>query len=94
MDNCEFVHVKTELEIKEENKVQRREIQKQENEEKRAHTYIVRTWTDNTGKFSVDAEFNGMSFGKVQLKKNDGKIIKIDLEKLSDEDREWIKTEK
>jgi hypothetical protein len=50
----------------------------------------TRTWTDAAGKYSVVAEFSGMSSDVVLLRKADGKTIKIPLDKLSDADREWI----
>ena len=51
----------------------------------------VRTWTSADGKFSTEAEFGGMAFGKVKLRKADGTIVTVDSAKLSDEDQEWIK---
>lgn len=46
-----------------------------------------RRWSDASGKFSVDAEFIGMSGNEVELKKTDGKIIKIPLDKLASADQ-------
>ncbi len=51
----------------------------------------ARTWTDTTGKFSVEAEFVDVSEGKVRLKGADGKTIHIPLERLSAGDREFVK---
>jgi hypothetical protein len=50
-----------------------------------------RTWTDASGKHKTEAQFNGMAFGKVKLLKRNGGEITIPLEKLSDNDKEWIK---
>jgi hypothetical protein len=50
-----------------------------------------RTWTDLSGQFKVEAEFKGMANGVVRLKKRDGSIKKIPLEKLSKEDQDWIR---
>ncbi len=50
----------------------------------------MRTWTDSTGKHQTEAEFVSMSMGKVKLKKVDGTIIQLDMEKLSEDDRGWI----
>lgn len=50
----------------------------------------LRTWRDASGQFNIEAEFRGMSFGSVKLKKQDGKLINVPLEKLSDEDKKWI----
>lgn len=52
---------------------------------------ISRTWKDAAGKFSTEATFNGIA-GKtdVFLKKTDGKVVKVSIEKLSDEDKAWL----
>ncbi len=48
-----------------------------------------RTWTDDTGKFSVKAEFVAIKQGKVQLKRADnGQLIEVPLDRLSQADRE------
>lgn len=52
---------------------------------------IVRTWTDSTGQFKIDAEFAGYAAGTVKLKKADGSIITLPMEKLSQEDQDWIR---
>ena len=53
----------------------------------------ARTWTDVTGKFRVDAVFDGLVDGKVRLIKSDGKLLQLPLEKLSIGDQELIKRE-
>ena len=53
---------------------------------------LARTWTDSTGKHTVEAEFIDMKDGKVRLKKEDGKTITIPIEKLSDEDQQFVKS--
>ena len=50
-----------------------------------------RTWTDSTGQHKVEAKFSGAAFGTVKLTKRDGTAVKVPFDKLSDEDREWIK---
>ncbi len=52
---------------------------------------VPRTWKDVAGKFSTEATFNGIA-GKtdVFLKKADGKVVKVPIEKLSDEDKAWL----
>jgi hypothetical protein len=50
-----------------------------------------RTWQDASGKFSVEAEFAGYGLGKVSLKNADGTKISVPLEKLSQQDQEWIR---
>jgi hypothetical protein len=49
-----------------------------------------RTWTDSTGKHETEAKFGGVMQGKGGLIKRDGSTIQVPLEKLSDEDQEWI----
>ena len=48
----------------------------------------LRMWTNDTGKFKVEARFGGLEEGKVTLIKTDGSTISIPLEKLSEADRE------
>ncbi len=50
----------------------------------------VRVWTDNTGKHSISADFYGMIGDVVKLRKADGSIIAIKLERLSEKDKKWI----
>jgi len=61
---------------------------KQEAERLAADT---RVWKDASGKFSVEAQYAGLLSGKVRLRKADGQEIVIELMKLSDADREWLK---
>jgi hypothetical protein len=51
----------------------------------------LRTWTDKTGNFTTKAEFVDVSDGKVTLRKPDGTPLVVSLEKLSEEDQEWIR---
>ena len=50
-----------------------------------------RTWTDSTGKFTMEAKFRGVIAGKVRLEKADGKTLSIPIKQLSKEDQEWIR---
>jgi len=52
----------------------------------------MRTWTDASGQHKVEARFRGVSDGKVQLRKSDGKDLVLPLEKLSSADQEWIRS--
>ncbi|MGA2257530.1 MAG: SUMF1/EgtB/PvdO family nonheme iron enzyme [Thermoguttaceae bacterium] len=54
-------------------------------------THQLRTWTDSTGKYTIQAEFVDSKDGKVRLKKQDGKEVTIPVEKLSDADREFVR---
>ncbi|MCL2743847.1 MAG: SHD1 domain-containing protein, partial [Planctomycetaceae bacterium] len=49
-----------------------------------------RTWTDDTGKFKIEAKLQRVEDDKVFLEKSDGKISSIPLAKLSKEDREYL----
>ena len=53
-----------------------------------------KTVQDSTGKFKVDAAFDGMVDGKVQLKKRDGSTVLVPLEKLSAADQDWAKQQR
>lgn len=53
-------------------------------------TRPVRTWTDASGKFSVKASFDGSAMGKVKLRKEDGSVVEVDLDKLSADDQKYI----
>lgn len=51
----------------------------------------VRTWSDTTGKFSVEATFVSENSGTVTLRKQDGSEVKLPAVKLSTADQSWIK---
>ena len=53
-----------------------------------------RTWTDSSGERKIEAKYGGVIAGKVKLTKRDGSTVQVPLEKLSDEDQEWIKNRK
>lgn len=53
-----------------------------------------RTWTDKTGKFKTEAVFVDFKEDSVRLKKKDGSIISVPIEKLSKADQEWLMKEK
>ena len=48
-----------------------------------------RTWTDSTGKYTVEAEFAGMEAGKVSLRKADGAVAVVPVKRLGEADREY-----
>ncbi len=50
----------------------------------------ARKWSDNTGKFSVEAEFVAVEDGKVRLKKANDKIITVPIARLSGADRRYL----
>jgi hypothetical protein len=49
-----------------------------------------RTWTSTAGT-SLDAEFVSMANGEVKLRKEDGSVLPVPLDKLSESDRQWVK---
>jgi peroxiredoxin len=53
-----------------------------------------RTWTDSTGKHKVAAKFRGVINKNVKLECDDGRVINLPLEKLSDDDQAYIKKRK
>jgi hypothetical protein len=53
----------------------------------------VRTWTDDTGKHTVQASFVALETDQVTLQKADGKEITLPLARLSKNDQQLAKTE-
>ena len=51
----------------------------------------LRTWTDRSGKFSIEAEFVGVKDGKVRLRKDNGAERSIAIKKLSEADRKFVR---
>jgi WD40 repeat protein len=51
----------------------------------------LHTWVDVTGKYKTEATFLRLADGKVELKKADGSIAKVPLDKLSAADQELAK---
>jgi SLA1 homology domain 1, SHD1 len=52
---------------------------------------LYRTWTDATGKFTIEAQFIDFKGGKAQLKKKDGSTIELPTGKLSQADQDFIR---
>ncbi|EME49246.1 hypothetical protein DOTSEDRAFT_68123 [Dothistroma septosporum NZE10] len=50
----------------------------------------VRTWTDRTGSFKVEAEFIGLREGKIHLHKMNGVKIAVPVSKMAVEDLEYV----
>jgi len=57
-----------------------------------ASPVAARKWTDNTGKFSVEAELVEVKDDQVVLQKTNGKVITLPVAKLSEADREYLKS--
>jgi transglutaminase-like putative cysteine protease len=51
---------------------------------------LARTWTDSTAAHTIDAEFVDFKAGKVRLKKADGKIVTVAIERLSKADQAFV----
>lgn len=51
----------------------------------------VRTWTDASGNFQVEATFVALESGAIKLQKQDGRTIRVELERLSQTDREYVR---
>ncbi len=56
-----------------------------------ADTSAMRTWHDATRSFAVEAKLLSCQDGKVTLQRKDGRKITLSLEKLCDEDQEFVK---
>ena len=50
----------------------------------------MRFWTDATGKYRAKATLEAVEDGKVKLRKEDGTIVEVPIEKLSALDRRWL----
>ena len=57
-----------------------------------AYPASARKWTDKTGNFSVEADLVHVKDGKAILKKTDGKVIAVPLDRLSAADRRYLAT--
>ena len=50
----------------------------------------VRTWTDRSGSFKVDAEFLGLKDGKIHMHKTNGVKIAVAVSRMSSDDIEYV----
>jgi len=51
----------------------------------------LRPWTDASGQHRTDATFVSMAEGQVRLRRRDGTVVTLPLEKLSPADQEWVR---
>ena len=58
----------------------------------KAASMPMREWASKDGKFKTKAKYVSKGGPKVTLEKEDGKQVTIDLDKLSDEDNEYVKS--
>jgi hypothetical protein len=54
----------------------------------------MRTWSDASGKFKLEASLVSVKGEMVTLKQKDGRLFQVSLKKLCKEDQEFIQTEK
>ncbi len=54
----------------------------------------AREWKDQTGKYSVEAQFVELKDGEVHIRKDDGKVIVVPLEKLCLADQRYVEQQK
>ena len=52
----------------------------------------MRTWKDDTGEFSVEASFEELTSAGVRLKRREGAVVTVPLQRLSSESREFLGT--
>jgi len=52
----------------------------------------ARQWTDSTGVFTIEAELIEVSGGNVRLRKADGQIVTVPLDRLSAADRDYVRS--
>jgi hypothetical protein len=50
----------------------------------------LRVWADSTGQHKIEAEFVEVAEGKVTLRKKDGSLAVLPLERLSEEDQDFL----
>ncbi|MCY2986742.1 MAG: SHD1 domain-containing protein [Planctomycetota bacterium] len=54
-------------------------------------TAFARTWTDSTGKHKIEGEFVKLAEGQVDIRGDNGTLIRIPLEKLSEENQQYVR---
>ncbi|MGA2067084.1 MAG: redoxin domain-containing protein [Thermoguttaceae bacterium] len=69
-------------------------LKKKREEAAKAKALQPRTWADASGKFHVSARFRGMVNNVVKLEREDGAVISVPLETLSDDDQKYIRRRK
>jgi len=54
---------------------------------------LVRTWSDSTGRYQIEAALVDYADGKVRLRKTDGQVIAVAVSKLSRADQRYVRHE-
>ncbi|WWD21143.1 hypothetical protein CI109_105624 [Kwoniella shandongensis] len=62
-----------------------------ENNRPKPNPQKIRTWSDKSGQFNVEAEYLGLNGNKIRLHKLNGVIIEVPLDKMSSRDAELIR---
>lgn len=57
-----------------------------------ANDASARKWTDATGNFSVEADFVELVDGQVALRRTDGRVVRLPLERLSEADQRHVES--
>ena len=52
-----------------------------------------RTWTDASGDYRTEAALAGVENGQVRLERADGSIVTVPMERLSDSDQQYVKSQ-
>ena len=63
-------------------------------EKRRVSGAVLRSWTDKTGKFRIDAALEAVEDKTVRLKKADGKIVTVPVANLSEKDQAYLLSRK
>jgi len=61
------------------------------NKEAQKQTPVARQWSDSSGAFKIQATFVATEGDKVHLRKTDGTTLAVPLERLSADDKEYVK---
>ena len=51
----------------------------------------ARTWADSTGKHRIEGDFVKLADGKVDIRCDDGKLVRIPLDKLCEDDQTFVR---
>jgi hypothetical protein len=68
-----------------------KQIREAENLLKKPEPLVFREWTSANGKFSIEAKYLSSTKQQVTLEKANGTVITVDLSKLSEADRDYVK---
>jgi hypothetical protein len=68
-------------------------VQRYDLDQQPAMYTTMRTWTDRSGQFRVEAALLGVSSGSVRLRTADGRTINVSLDALSQSDQQYIQSQ-